>query len=274
MKLGLINSAFMQAGRGTAFGITETKRIGFDTVDILADPLDIDDAERKLIKETADGCGLPIRNLCCVAVGLMDFNPSVQRFHVDRAKVHAEFAKELGCEHLLLANGEYIWQQEVIPPEEQWETCVRNTKLVAERAKELELEVVIELEPFKLSMINSVDTMLRFLDEVDMPEVVKANCDISHMYLMKIPPKEIQRLKGLVAHVHLSDCNGKVHGDLPPGRGVVPIKEYLAQIQDIGYDRTLSIELEYAPQPDQIVDWVTEAYEKTAAMMKELGCRD
>ena len=50
MKLGLINSAWAQAGRDTAFGIRMTKEIGFDTIDIFADPLDIDVKERKLIK--------------------------------------------------------------------------------------------------------------------------------------------------------------------------------------------------------------------------------
>ena len=42
MKLGLINSAWVQAGRGTAFGIAKTRELGFDTIDIFADPLDID----------------------------------------------------------------------------------------------------------------------------------------------------------------------------------------------------------------------------------------
>ena len=50
MKLGLINSAWAQAGRDTAFGIRMTKEIGFDTIDIFADPLDIDVKERRLIK--------------------------------------------------------------------------------------------------------------------------------------------------------------------------------------------------------------------------------
>ena len=51
----------------------------------------------------------------------------------------------------------------------------------------------------------------------DLPEVVAANCDISHLYLMEIDPSEVRRLAGRIAHVHLSDCDGKVHGDLPPG---------------------------------------------------------
>lgn len=273
MKLGLINSAFAQAGKGTRFGIEQTKEIGFDTVDIFTDPLDIDDAERKLIRTVADEVGLPIKSLCFVAVGLIDFNPSVQRFHVDRCKAALDLAKELGCDNLLLVIGEYIWQKEVIPPEEQWRTGVENTKLLGEYAAELGLEIAIELEPFKLSLVNTVDTMVKFLDDVGMPETVRANCDISHLYLMGIGPEEIRRLKDCLAHVHLSDCNGKVHGDLPPGRGVVPIIDYLREIRDTGYDRTVSIELEYSPEPDKIVEWVTEAYEKTDAMMRELDCR-
>ena len=273
MKLGLINSAFAQAGKGTRFGIEQTKKIGFDTVDVFTDPLDIDEQERRLIRDSAAELELPIKSLCCVAVGLIDFNPSVQRFHIDRCKAFLDLAGELGCDNLLLVMGEYIWQQEVIPPAEQWKLGVENTSVLGGYARDLGLEIAIELEPFKLSLINTIDTMLRFIDDVGMPDVVRANCDISHLYLMGIKPEEIRRLDGLVAHVHLSDCDGKVHGDLPPGRGVVPIIDYLEQIRDAGFNRTVSIELEYSPEPEKIVEWVTEAYEKTAAMMEKLGCR-
>jgi D-psicose/D-tagatose/L-ribulose 3-epimerase len=273
MKLGLINSAFAQAGKGTKFGIEQTRKIGFDTVDIFTDPLDIDVRERKLIKETAAACELPIKSVVCVAVGLVDFNPSVQRFSIDRAKTHLDLAYELGCDNLLLVLGEYIWQQEVIPPPVQWQTAVDNTKELGKHAKQLGLEIAIELEPFKLSLVNSIDTMIMFLDDVAMPKTVRANCDISHLHLVKTPFKDVQRLKGRIAHVHLSDCNGKTHGDLPPGRGVTPIQKYLEQIKQTGYDRTVSIELEYSPEPAKIVEWVTEAYEKTDEMMQALGCR-
>lgn len=273
MQLGIINSAFAQAGRDTRFGLEKTKAIGFDTVDIFTDPLDIDQAERDLIKSTCAELGLPIKSVCCVAVGLIDFNPSVQRFHVDRCKAFIDLCAELGCDNLLLVIGEYIWQQEVIPPPEQWKTGVDNTKALGEYAKDKGLKIALELEPFKLSLINTVDTMVKFIEDVGMPDVVRANCDISHLHLMHIPPEEVGRLKGLIEHVHLSDCNGEVHGDLPPGRGVTPIKDYLAAIRDTGFDRTVSIELEYSPEPDKIVEWVTEAYEKTDEIMQALGCR-
>ena len=126
MKLGLINSAWAQAGRDTAFGIRMTKEIGFDTIDIFADPLDIDAKERKLIKDECDRAGLPIVSVACVAVGLIDFNPSVQRFHVERVQGLPRLAYEFEAKNVLLVLGEYIWQREVIPPAEQWATGVEQ----------------------------------------------------------------------------------------------------------------------------------------------------
>ncbi len=273
MKLGLINSAFSQAGKGLKYGLEQTKKIGFDTVDIQADPLTLGIKDRRLIKDTADKLNLPIKSICCVAVGLIDFNPSVQQFHIERCKEHLDLCYEYGCDNLLLVVGEYIWQQEVIPPIEQWRLGVESVRELGKYAKKLGLEIVIELEPFDLSLVNTVKTMIQFLDDVGMHDTVRANCDISHLYLMDIGPAEIRTMKDYIAHVHLSDCNGKAHGDLPPGRGVVPIIKYMEAIQKTGFDRTVSIELEFAPQPDRIVEWVTEAYEKTNAMMQKLGCR-
>jgi sugar phosphate isomerase/epimerase len=272
MQLGLINSAWAQAGKGTRFGIEQTKRIGFDTIDILTDPLDIDAAERKLIGQVAREVGLPIKSLCCVAVGLIDPFPSVRRFHVDRVKRYLDLCKEYAADNLLLVLGEYIWEQQIVPPAEQWKYAVENTRAVGEYARLLELEIAIELEPFKLSLVNSVDNMLRLLDDVGLPNVM-ANCDISHLHLVRAPVADVARLKGRIAHVHLSDCDGRVHGDLPPGRGVTPVKDYLAAIRDTGFDRTVSIELEFAPQPERIVEWVEETYRETDRIMRELNCR-
>ena len=144
---------------------------------------------------------------------------------------------------------------------------------LGEHAASLGVKIAIELEPFRLSLVNSVDSMLRFLDDVAQPEVVRANCDISHLHLVHTPPAEVARLAGRIEHVHLSDCDGQVHGDLPPGRGVTPIADYLAAIRDTGYDGAVSLELEYSPEPERIVEWVAEAYEATAAIMRDLGCR-
>src|SRR5947199_359127 len=114
MKLGLINSAWVQAGKGTAYGIRMTKEIGFDSIDVFADPLDLDARERKLIRRECEKAGLPIVSIACVAVGLIDFNPSVQRFHLERCRKYLDLVYELEAKNLLLVVGEYIWEKAVI----------------------------------------------------------------------------------------------------------------------------------------------------------------
>jgi sugar phosphate isomerase/epimerase len=272
MKLGLINSAWVQSGKGTAYGIRMTREIGFDCIDIFADPLDIDVKERMLIQRECERVGLPIISIACVAVGLIDFNPSVQRFHLQRCRSYLDLAYEYKAKNLLLVLGEYIWERQVIPPAEQWQTGVRNVRELGKNAADLGLEIALELEPFKLSLVNNVDSMVRFLNDVDQP-VVKANIDVSHLQLSGTRPEELRRLRGLAAHVHLSDCDGKVHGDLPPGRGVVNFGPYLNEIKALDIDGAVSIELEYSPEPDKIVDWVREAYQASDRLMRTAGLR-
>jgi D-psicose/D-tagatose/L-ribulose 3-epimerase len=272
MKLGLINSAWVQSGKGTAYGIRMTREIGFDCIDIFTDPFDIDVKERRLIQRECERAGLPIVSIACVAVGLIDFNASVQRFHLQRCRAYLDLAYEYEAKNLLLVLGEYIWERQVIPAAEQWQTGVRNVRELGKYAADLGLEIALELEPFKLSLVHNVDSMVRFLDDVAHP-AVKANIDVSHLQLSGTKPEELRRLKGKAAHVHLSDCDGKVHGDLPPGRGVVEFGPYLNEIKALGIDGAVSIELEYAPEPDKIVDWVREAYQASDRLMCAAGLR-
>ena len=272
MKLGLINSAWAQAGLGTAHGIRMTKQIGFDSIDIFADPLDIDAKERMLIRRECEKASLPVISVACVAVGLIDFNLSVQRFHLDRCEAYLDFCYELGAKNLLLVLGEYIWEKQVIPPAEQWNIAVQNMRVLGDYAADLDLQIALELEPFKLSLLNNVDNMVRFIDEVDHP-AIRANIDISHLQLAGVASTELSRMKGKAIHVHISDCDGKVHGDLPPGRGVVEFGPYLKEIARLQIDGAISIELEYSPEPSKITEWVTEAYTATDRLLREHGLR-
>lgn len=272
MKLGLINSAWVQAGKGTDYGIRMTKEIGFDCIDIFADPLDLDVREKMLIQRECEAAGLPIVSVACVAVGLIDFNPSVQRFHLQRCQAYLDLCYEFGARNLLLVLGEYIWERQVIPPQEQWQTAVKHLRTLGQYAADRGLQIALELEPFKLSLLNNVTNMVKFIDDVNHP-AVQANIDVSHLLLSGTKPEELRLLKGKAIHVHISDCDGKVHGDLPPGRGVVPFEPYLKEIQALGIDGAISIELEYSPEPDKIADWVREAYTATDRLMRQAGLR-
>jgi sugar phosphate isomerase/epimerase len=273
LELGMISSTWVGTKVGLEEGIRKTKEIGFDSYDIFEDPLDIDDATRQKIKDTCEDAGLPIRSVVCVAFGLVDFNPSVERFTMDRVRAYIDQGEFFGARNVLLVIGEYFWDGEVFPNEAIWDMAVERVRTLGEYAGSKGLEVVIELEPFSQALVKDVDELARFIREVNHP-AVKANADISHLHLSDASFEDVKKLEGMIGHIHLSDCDGEVHGDLPPGRGVTPIKEYLEAIADTGYSGTVSLELEYSPDPDRIVEWVEEAYTETAKIMADLGVRD
>lgn len=272
MLLGLINSAWVQTGQPTVYGLRKTKEIGFDSVDLFVDPLDIDVLERRRIADECERLELPIISLCCVAVGLIDLNPSVRKWHRRRVEAYLDLAHEYRAKNVLLVLGEYIWNQEVIPAGKQWKWAVEELKWLGDYAASRDVQIALELEPFPLSLLNNVDRMAGFIDDVGHP-AVRANIDVSHLLLAGVAPHEVRKLKGKAIHVHLSDCDGKKHGDLPPGRGVVPFEPYLQEIKALEFDGAISIELEYSPEPEKIVEWVEEAYRTTDALLQKVGLR-
>ena len=272
LELGMISSTWLGTSVGRIEGVRKAKEIGFDTYDVFEDALDLTDTERAEIKAACDEAGLPIRSQLCVAFGLVDFNPAVQRFTQERLRANIDQGAALGARNLVVVVGEYYWDGEVFPNAAIWELAVAGVRQAGEHAATKGLEVVVELEPFAASLAKDVHELVRFVKDVDHP-AVRANADISHLHLSGASFDDVKELTGLIGHIHLSDCDGKVHGDLPAGRGVTPIKQYLQAILDTGYEGTVSIELEYSPDPDQIVAWVEEAYAGTAAIMRDVGAR-
>jgi sugar phosphate isomerase/epimerase len=272
MKLGIINSAFGQAGVDTATGLSHIARIGFDCVDIFTEAMTISPAEKRAIGDTCLKHNLPITSLVVISAGLIDFNDPVREFHVQRTKAFIDLAAEFKAKNILLVLGEYIWQREVIPPEAQWGWAVETCRILGDYADKKNVDIALELEPFRLSLLNSVEKMVKFVDDCGHPRV-RANIDISHLVLADTMPSDLAKLKGKAIHVHISDCDGKVHGDLPPGRGIVKFEPYLQAIKELKIDGTVAIELEYSPDPKRIVEWVEEAYTQTDRLMQLTGLR-
>lgn len=254
----------------TATGLEHIARIGFDCVDIFTEAIGISKEEVTLVAKATERLRLPIISLPVVAVGLVDFNDPVRDFHVERCRKFIDLARTWGAKNILLVLGEYIWQREVIPPAAQWQWGIDTCRRLGDYADGKGIDIALELEPFRLSLLNSIDAMVRFVDECNHPRV-RANIDISHLVLSDTSPAEVSKLRGKAIHVHLSDCDGKVHGDLPPGRGVVKFGPYLQAIKELKMEGVISIELEYSPDPKRIVEWVEEAYRETAKLMQMAG---
>ena len=237
--LGLIDSAWFGTDYEGKRGREEAKRIGFESLDVFVgfDPGKLDQRERQAYIDDNLSTGLPVVSLVCTCLGLerlqsgdplaiissgrrmSSISPPIFRLTAISASCPANTCSRRSSSRPR-ANG--TW------------SSMRHGKW-AEHAATRRRELAIELLPFEFAFINSLDTMERFLDEVGLANV-KATVDISHFWLMRIPPEQVaRRLKGRIAHVHMSDCDGTNHGDMPPGRGNTPFGDYLEAIRETGF---------------------------------------
>jgi sugar phosphate isomerase/epimerase len=270
LKLGLIENAWFDSKVGRVEGIELARELGFDTYDVF--PIDLTPGLKRGMRAALRKSGMPVPTFIVFGYSLTDFNPEIRKYTVGWLKKQMELGRYFDSRTMVLVLGEYILEKVELKPEVQWQWALEGVRELADFAKAAGMQVALEFPAHKFSLVNNVESMSKFLREVKHSSV-NTNVDVSHLYLMGDPPGAVSRLKGRVAHVHFSDCNGKVHGDLPPGRGVVPLKRYLAALKGIGYSGPVSLELEWSPEPDKIRDWVGEAYQATAAMMRELKVR-
>ena len=91
--------------------------------------------------------------------------------------------------------GEYIWQREVIPPAEQWRWAIETCRILGNYADRKKIDIALELEHFRLSLLNSVTAMARFVDECNHPRV-RANIDVSHLVLADTSTIDLAKPKG------------------------------------------------------------------------------
>ncbi len=274
-RLGLVDSAWFGSPWEGKEALELTKEIGFEAVDLFVgyDPGDLSRPERQARRRELEAVGLPVWALLCTPLGLADFNDSVRRYHIERAKRVIELATELAAESVMVCPGEYVFQQELLPPEWEWARLVDAVREIGEHAAARGLVVAIELLPFRYAFVNSVEAMERLLDEVGL-DCVTAAVDISHFWLRRIDPVELARLTGRIGQVHIADCDGSHHGDLPAGMGTTPFLSYLEALRDSGFSGTASVELEFPADPSLMVEWVTEAHRGSLDLLVQAGLHE
>jgi sugar phosphate isomerase/epimerase len=103
------------------------------------------------------------------------------------------------------------------------------------------------LEPHPYRYMANAAGMLRIFDHVPSP-ALGVNFDPSHLYSAgEIPHVVIYQLADRILHCHFSDNDGLTNAHWRPGKGKIDWRAILVALRDIGYDGTLSIELEDVP---------------------------
>lgn len=141
-----------------------------------------------------------------------------------------------------------VWTAEIDPGFDArvaWERLVEMAGRVMGIVEQAGMRYAMEAHPYR--HVSSAASMLRLLDRVPSP-ALGMNFDPSHMFPCgDMPQLAIRELGSRVFHCHFSDNDALTNAHWRPGRGKIDWRAVLEALRDVGFDGTISIELEDVP---------------------------
>ncbi len=227
--------------------LEQLKQWGYDGVEIPVFQFDV--SRYEALGQKLDELGL---GRTAVTVSTGDANPisesaEVRRAAVERLKQAVDCCQAAGVSVLAgpihSALGEFTGRG---PTPEEWERAKEVLAEVAEYAKQAGVTLALEyLNRFECYFLNSAADTVRFLDEVDHPNL-KMMYDTFHANIEeKNVAEAIRTAAKHLVHVHISENDRST-----PGAGGVRWDETFAALKEVGYDGPLVVEAFGLALPD------------------------
>jgi sugar phosphate isomerase/epimerase len=126
-------------------------------------------------------------------------------------------------------------------PQKDWSQNLETTKTLLKLAEEYQLKIAIENvpEPYPF-LIKSVDDFVRFYAEIN--EEISIVLDVGHANINGQIELFWKTFKNRIAHMHLSDNDGKSDQHLGIGRGIIQWRKVADMMQEMPYDKTIVVE--------------------------------
>ena len=214
---------------------------------------DLSPADRLRIRRTVEGAGLSVVGLHWLLAQtegfqLNDSDPYVRARTAQYLLDLIDCCAELGGEVLIFGSP----QQRDVPPgrshDQAWQTTAEIMHACGVRA--LEQGVLFCVEPLSTNETNfivNVDEAADLVRQVDHPGL-QMMVDTKAMSNDPRPiPEQVRAVHPLFHHVHLNDPN--LRG---PGMGDLDFRPILQTLDDLNYDRWLSVEVfDFTPGPER-----------------------
>jgi sugar phosphate isomerase/epimerase len=223
--------------------------------------------------------GLELSEFVSTAGGIVSPEPGAREACLEHFRHVVEVAAELGTtmintvapmahgvrvKPLKLLPTEQIWTAEIpagFDGPAAWERFVEMTGRVMEIVEAAGMRYAMEAHPYR--HVSSAASMLRLTDRLPTP-ALGMNFDPSHMFPCgDMPQLAIRELGTRVFHCHFSDNDALTNAHWRPGQGKIDWRAVMEALRDVGFDGTISIELEDVPGV------ATPRNESTPALDKE-----
>src|SRR5688572_2467471 len=256
MKLAFSTNAYTRHSLTDA--LRGIKRAGFEGVEILADvphayPAAIDQNLTNQTKRELEQLGLAVSNINvnCSFGYWKDappepyFEPSLispnPKHREDRTRLimrALDFARDVGARNISITSGRMLGG---MPPEPAAKQFAESIRPILDRAQQLGIDVGIECEPGLY--LEYVAELREWIDRLGSPRF-GANHDIGHSVVIGEDIGEaVRTLTGWIWNMHVEDLPGRKHYHMIPGEGNLNWIALRSALQEIDYDRFLTVEL-------------------------------
>lgn len=195
--------------------------------------------ETKELKELLNKYHLKVVVLCPEQTNpkpnnLASNNPEVLKYYLNIIKL----ANELNVKKILMTSGWAYLDKDI---NIAYQTSVKNMKILAHKAKEYGITIVVEaLQKIESVLVNTSKQLLKYIQDIG-EENVKVCIDFGAMAAANETIDEyFNNCKGLIEHIHFVD--GKPTGHLAYGDGHRNMNEDLEALKRNGYFKFLSAE--------------------------------
>jgi protein FrlC len=246
----------------TRFSLTEALRgihqAGFRAVEILADvphayPPQIDMALTRLVAVELNRLELAVSNINCncsfgywkdappepyFEPSLISPNPQHRSDRTQMILAALQFAHDLGAANISITSGRCLGG---MPPPAAAKQFAESIKPILDAADTLGVNVGIECEPGLF--LEYVAELREWIDKLNHPRF-GANLDIGHSVVIgEDIGQAVQTLSGRIWNMHVEDLPGRKHYHTIPGQGNFDWPALKQALEQIHYDRFLTVEL-------------------------------
>ncbi len=248
MKIGMFTSGYQRNRLEDAF--QDAKRFGYDYIELWggrphAYAPDLKNGDMKELRRLIEKYAMPVVGYTPEHNGypynFMIGSEAQRRDAVEYLKLSMDMAKEMGAEWTLMSPasaGYYATFEEI------WDRLVKTVRELSDHAEKIGHKIVLEaLTPFESNVCKSANDLAEVFRRVDSPALF-GMCDIvppfvQHESIMAY----FDKLGDRMHHLHIIDSDGTSDTHVMPGEGTIPLPELMAEIKEIGYQGTATIEL-------------------------------
>jgi sugar phosphate isomerase/epimerase len=226
-------------GEDIATSIDRVARYGYDGIEIVGEPREID--ARRVHRLTRDA-GIEVSSICSIYTPERDLvhpDAAVRRAAVAYVKDVARFASEMECPTIIVHPTACMKTAPLADPEQEWEWAVAGIREAGEEAGRLGVSLSLECwNRYETYFLNRLEQAVALWQATGLSNG-GVQGDTFHMNLEEASIDGAYREAGpFLQHVHLADSNRAA-----PGAGHIDFKPIMQALVDVGYEGWCSFEL-------------------------------